>query len=229
MRQVRLCSRLLAGLSCWLFLSGCISVDIQTEAGRDLSGSRTYRITLEPMLARFYRAGASAKMFDLPGQDLEKQKGVSAVSKQEIPGEDGSLELVWSYRSSRLDDFSSQTDTVIFSKRAVKWWIYYSYYERYLPRRDTSNIPAARGTWFKNSLTLPGQVYSSNGDSLSGSRVVWLRSMDASAQGGLVMTAQSREINPLLLVLLPVLLGAICYLLLKRRIKLVDPPSSDGT
>ncbi|MBU1355333.1 MAG: hypothetical protein KJ620_02070 [Candidatus Edwardsbacteria bacterium] len=229
MNRVRLCSHLLAGLSCWLFLSGCISVDIQTKAGRDLSGSRTYRITLEPMLARFYRSGAPGKMFDFPGQDLEKQKGVSAVSKQEIEAKDGSLELVWSYRSSRLDNFSSETDTVIFSKRAVKWWIYYSYYERYLPRRDTSNIPAAGSTWLKNSLTLPGQVYSSNGDSLSGSQIVWLRSMDASARGGLMMTAQSREINPLLLVLLPVFLGVIFYFLLKYRIKSVNRSPSAGT
>lgn len=219
MRRIRLCSHLLAGFCCWLFLSGCISVDIQTKAGRDLSGSRTYRITLEPMLARIYRSGASARMFDLPGQDLEELKGVSVVSRQEVPGKDGSLELVWSYRSPRMDNFTSPIDTVIFSKRAVKWWIYYSYYERYLPRRDTSNIPAAGSTWLKNSLTLPGQVYSSNGDSLSGSRVVWLRSMDASARGGLVMTAHSREVNPLLLVLLPVLLGAMFYFLLKPRIK----------
>jgi hypothetical protein len=228
MSMNRLCSHLLAGLSCWLFLSGCISVDIQTRAGRDLSGSRTYRITLEPMLARVYRSGASAKMFDLPGQDMEKQKGVSAVSKQEIQGKDGSLELVWSYSSPRLENFSSQTDTVIFSKRAAKWWIYYSYYEHLLPRRDTSDIPSAGSTWLKNSLTLPGQIYSSNGDSLSGSRVVWLRSMDTSARGGLVMTVQSREINPLLLVLLPVFLGVIFYFLLKRRIKSVNRFSSDG-
>jgi hypothetical protein len=219
MIRIRLCSHLLAGLSCWLFLSGCLSVDIQTKAGRDLSGSRTYRITLEPMLARIYRSGASARMLDLPGQDLEKLKGVSVVSRQEVLAKDGSLELVWSYRSPRMDNFTSPIDTVIFSKRAVKWWIYYSYYERYLPRRDTSNIPAAGSTWLKNSLILPGQVCSSNGDSLSGSRVVWLRSMDTSARDGLVMTARSREINPLLLVLLPVLLGFISYFLLKGRIK----------
>lgn len=219
MRMVRFCSYLLAGLSCWLFLSGCISVDIETRAGRDRSGSRTYRITLEPMLARVYRSGASAKMFDFPGQDLEKQTGIIAVSKQEIEEKDGSLELVWSYRSPRLENFSSERDTVLYSKRLVKWWIYYSYYEHYLPRKDTSNISSAGGTWLKNSLTMPGQIYSCNSDSLSGSKAVWLRSMAVSAREGLVMTAQSREINPLLLVLLPIFLGVIFYFLLKHRMK----------
>ncbi len=229
MSRVRLCSHLLAGISCWLFLSGCISVDIETRAGRDLSGSRDYRITMEPMLARVYRSGVSAKMFDFPGQDLEKQKGISLVAKKENLREDGSLELTWSYRSRRLEDFTSRRDTVLFSKRMVKWWIYYSFYQHCLPRRDTSSIPAPGSARFRNSLTMPGQIYFSNGDSVSGSRTVWLRSMDIPSREGLVMTAESREINPLLLILLPVFLMAAFYVLARYRIKKSDRSCFPGT
>ena len=213
MKMIRLCSYLLAGLFCWLFLTGCISVDIETKAGSDLSGSRTYRITLEPMLARLYRSGASVRMFDFPGQDLEKQKGISVISKQERENEDGSLELVWSYKSGRLENFSTVRDTIHFSKRRHKWWIYYSYYERYLSRNDTNNTSAAGSIRFKNSLTMPGQICSSNGDSLSGSKVVWLRSMDVSARGGLVMIAESKELNQFCLIFLILFILAVIIII----------------
>jgi len=219
MSRIRLCSFLLAGLSCWLFLSGCISVDIHTKAARNLSGTRTYRITLEPMLARVYRSGASAKMFDFPGQDLENKKGIIADYKKEDPGNDGSLVLEWSYRAKRLADFSGERDTVLFSKRFARWWIYYSYYEHYLPRKDTTSGSLSGSSNFTNRLTMPGQIYSCNGDSLAGSTALWTRSMTNVAREGLVMQALSREINPLLLVLLPLLLGGIFYLALKSKIQ----------
>lgn len=218
MSRVRRCCCLLAGFFCWLFLPGCISVDIETRAARNLSGTRTYRIIVEPMLAQVYRSGASAKMFDFPGQDLEKQKGVNVVSKEERKNEDGSLELVWSYKSDRLINFTTSRDTVIFSKRRHKWWIYYSYYERHLPRKDTSNVSAPKNAGFKNSLVMPGQVYFSNSDSLSGSRAVWLRTMDISAREGLVMVAESREINSLYVLLMLLIAGFSVALIYRRKI-----------
>jgi hypothetical protein len=218
MSRIRLCSHLLAGISCWLFLSGCLSVDIETRAGRDLSGSRTYHITLEPMLARVYNAGVASKMFDFPGQDLEKHDGIVSISKTEAKKDDGSLELVWSYKAKRLRDFSEERDSLTYSKRYDKWWIYYNYYERCLPRDDTSRITGAGNARYKSRLLLPGQVISHDGDSLAGSAVVWVRPMDVAARAGLVMNASSREINPVYLVLALVTLCIAFYFALRKRI-----------
>lgn len=222
MSKVRLCPFLLAGLSCWLFLSGCLSVEIETKASRNLSGIRTYRITLEPMLARLYRSGASAKLFDLPGQDLDRKDGIIALFKKELEGKDGSLNLEWSYRAKTLGNLSDRNDSLYFSKRHAKWWIYYDYYERYLPAKDTSNYSVAVNSNFISRLSLPGQIISCNADSTKGSEVLWVRPMSEVTKSGMVFTATSREINPILLILIPIVLGFVIYLVFRSKLKSED-------
>jgi hypothetical protein len=215
MKSPRLGLLALAGIGCWLFLSGCLSAEVETRVSRNLSVVRSYRLRLDPVPARLYRT--SPAMFSLPGQDLDKLPGVEVVEKREVQERQGGLELLWSYRASRAENFSSGNDSLRLSRRRSGWWLNYNYYERILPRSDTASLAEHGGGSFRALLVMPGQMRDCNGDSTDGSRVVWQRTMESAATEGLVMSAQSREIDPLFLLFLALAGGGLMLLGISRR------------
>lgn len=203
----RRCGLGLAGIGCWLFLSGCLTTEVETRVSRNLSAVRSYRLRLDPVPARLYRT--TPGMFNLPGQELEKLPGVEVVEKRETLDRQGGLELLWTYRAPRPENFSAGNDSLWLSRRRSGWWIYYSYYERISPRSDSAGLAEPGGGSFRAVLVLPGQVKECNGDSANDTRVLWIRSMESAAREGLVMSAQSREIDPLILLGLALVVGGL--------------------
>lgn len=205
----------LAGIGCWLFLSGCLTAEVETRVSRNLSAVRSYRLRLDPVPARLY--STTPGMFSLPGQELDKQPGVEVIEKRESLDRQGGLELLWTYRAPRPENFSTSNDSLWLSRRRSGWWIYYSYYERISPRGDSVGLAGPGGGSFRAVLVLPGQVKECNGDSSDGTRVLWIRSMESAARQGLVMSAQSREIDPLILLVLALVGGGLMLLAVSRR------------
>lgn len=219
----RRCAFGLAGIGCWLFLSGCLTAEVETRVSRNLSAVRSYRLRLDPVPARLYRA--SPGIFSLPGQELEKLPGVEVVEKRESLDRQGGLELRWTYRANRPESFSTGKDSLWLSRRRSGWWIYYSYYERISPRSDSIRLTEPGGGSFRAVLVMPGEVKECNGDSSDGTRVLWSRSMESAAGEGLVMSAQSREIDSLILLVLALVGGGLMLLAVSRR-KPVQPTAS---
>ncbi|MDI6739146.1 MAG: hypothetical protein QME74_02155 [Candidatus Edwardsbacteria bacterium] len=180
---------------------GCLSVDIETRADRKGGGARAYVVTLDPSLAKTYEsATGQGKLFKLPGDDLVDKAGVALVSRSQEKDTSGGLTVKKTFRADRLSDAGTDADSIRYAVTRSGLWVNYRYDEHYL----ASGIDSARvmGTYgeryrFRHVLQLPGRMVRTNADTTRGRNAVWSRPMRQVRAEGLVMSAESREIDPL--------------------------------
>jgi hypothetical protein len=190
----------------WLLLvliacSGCLSVDIETRADRTGGGTRSYLVTLDPSLATTYESASSAgKLFKLPGDDLLDKPGVTLVARSQDKDTSGVMAVRKSFRAGRLSDAGTAADSISYAVVRQGVWISYRYREHYLASDIDSNKVMGfygGGYRFRHMLRLPGTLVRTNADTTSRGVAVWSRPMRQVRAEGLVMKAESREIDPL--------------------------------
>lgn len=180
---------------------GCLSVDIETRPDRGGGGTRDYVVTLDPSLAKTYEsATAAGELFRLPGDDLVDKSGVTLVSRSQARDTGGVLAVKKSFRAARLSDAGTATDSISYAVVHGGAWVTYRYREHYLASHsDSSKLTGSYGERyrFRHVLRLPGAITSTNADTARAGAVIWSRAMRQVRAEGLVMTAESREIDPL--------------------------------
>jgi hypothetical protein len=207
---------------CLAALPGCLSVEITTTADRGGGGERAYRIAVDQAVASMYDSSAgTTEVLPLPGDGLEKQPGVVLVSRTQSKDTSGGLLVDKRYRAARLDNASSAGDSIRYGIEQRGVWLYYRYREHYLASKADSvraMETAGERYRFRHQLRLPGRLVTHNADSIVMGEAVWSRPMGQVKARGLVMEAASREINPLLWIVLLSAATAIGILLIATRI-----------
>ena len=208
---------------CLSALPGCLSVEITTTADRRGGGERAYHITVDQAVASMYDSSAgTAKVVSLPGDGLEKQPGVSLLSRTQTKDTSGGLLVDKRYRAARLDNASGAGDSIRYTVEPQGLWGYYRYREHYLasPSDSAQSMATTAERYrFRHRLRLPGQLVTHNADSISRGEALWSRPMGQVRASGLVMEAACREINPVLWALLfaiAAVIGVITIILRMR-------------
>ncbi len=183
--------------------AGCMSVEIETRADRQGGGTRDYTVILHPSLATTYEsARRDGEVFSLPGDALLDKPGVSLVSRSEARDSGGFLAVVKSFRADRLADASTAGDSISYSVAREGLRLSYRYREHYLATRADTGGAGEERYRFRHSLRLPGRMLRSDADSLVDGAAVWSRPMSRVRAEGVVMTAESGELDRLALAVL---------------------------
>jgi len=186
-------------------------VEFQTAVNRRGGGTRIVEIVMDPMMAGLYnKTDGSGKLFQIPGQGLQKKTGVKLTGSAKTELDDGSLKLTWNYRTGRVGLFSDGNDSIKLKITRSGLWVYYEYLESISVTKPEPDSPDAGQDIYRirHKLVMPGQLVSHNSDSLQSGGLVWNRPLGQVTSKGMTMEARSRELNPVYLLLAAILLAA---------------------
>lgn len=203
-----------------LINAGCLSVSIETEVNRKGGAVRRYQYEVDPV-----PEGSGIRnpgWLSLADIGLEGIPGVSLVdSSLEQRGDGGTISRL-TCRADHIEKLSQEDDSISLGIRRHGLWIHYRYREVYKLGSGSGDQAAAAlfaNKRFRHRLRLPGNLVGSNSDSLYGGWAVWNRPFFGEEEW-VVMEAESRALNPIVLPIAGAIMtaGVVLFLLRKRII-----------
>lgn len=153
---------------------------------------------------------------------LEGIPGVALVDSSFEKLKDGSTVSRLTCRTDDVGKLSQGDDSISLSVSRRGIWVLYRYRESYKIGAGGGDRAAAAlfaGKRFRHRLRLPGRITGSNSDSLQEDWAVWNKPMFGEVER-VVMEAESRALNPLMVILAAAAMAAMALVIaLSRRSK----------